>query len=602
MPLLALALSTALSADIDPAHIRHALADLPADGSRGVDIELPVNDVTRSRFHMVDSRTLPPALLRRYPGMRSFRGRDDTGRTARLDHSRETFHLSVRNGMDEWTMRLGTGQAVPSSSVPLPPATSTAETMPSVRRRRQAEYGNVRYDFRLAVAATSRYTARFGGTVEGGLTAVSHAVNRANEVFENDLGVHFTLAARNDRLILTDPARDPLETHEPGPTTVGFIDRRIGGGNYDVGHWLTTMFGGHSEVGTSCSDDVSDDFHATHKAAAWSGHAQPDSEPYAQGFLVHVLGMQLGAWPTPNGCTRFTLDDRAFEPGGGSTAMGYAPTGCGGNAQWLQPRSDPYFHAANIAQVRAWLASRGGRCARKRLGKASAPWIDPAPLAEEAIIPARTPFALEANVQATEPGRRLTYTWEQMDVGPQQKGELTDAGSGPLFRSMPPMPEPRRSFPRMTVVLGKEAIGPGEYLPTTNRVLTFRLTVRDNGGDDATIAQADTRVRVVDTGASFAMGSPMEGDAVPAAGPLTLRWDVAGTTLAPISCHFLEVHLSVDGGETWPYRLADSQRNEGHATLALPDEVPASDRARVRLRCDWRPFFAVSPGDFRIVR
>ncbi|KAF1008202.1 MAG: hypothetical protein GAK28_01181 [Luteibacter sp.] len=602
MPLLALALSTALTAAIDPAGVRDTLADLPVDGSRGVDIDLPIGDGTHSRFHMVDSRTLPAALLRRHPGLRSFRGHDDSGRTARLDHSRNALHLSVRNGVDEWTMHQDDGHAALDTAVErlAVPLAHVDDAKPAPRRRRDAGSGNVRYDFRLAVAATSRYTAMFGGTVEGGLIAVSHAVNRANEVFETDLGVHFTLAAHNDRLLLTDAKRDPFETHEPGPAAARFIDRKLGAGAYDMGHALTDIYGGESEIGTSCNDDMSADFHAGHKAAAWSGHAHPDNEPYAQGFMIYVLGQQLGAWATPNGCTRFTLDDRAVEPGGGSTAMSYAAGRCGGDAQWLQPRTDPYFHAINIAQVRSWLASRGGRCARKRLGKASAPWVDPTSLGEETVIPARTPFLLDARVQPSEPSRHLTYTWEQMDAGPEQKRELKDDGRGPLFRSMPPSTSSERIFPRLDAVLGHESPGPGETLPTTDRWLTFRLTVRDNGGDDATTTHADTRLRVVDTGRPFAVTSPSAGTRATAGLQVALRWDVAGTTEAPISCHFLDVDLSTDGGVTWSRQLATDEPNDGEALIPIPSDVPTTDKARIRIRCDWRPFLAVSPADFSI--
>ena len=601
MPLLALALSTALTTPPDPEALRSALSAVPTNGSDGVDIDLPMSDGGLSRFHLVDSRTLPASLMRRYPGLRSFRGHDATGRSARLDVSRSATHLSLRDGNDTWTLRLN-GHDV-SGSTPVPPRHSLSINSPLIATRPSRQHpfnGATHHDFRIAVASTSRRTAKFGGTVEGGLVAAAHEVNRANDILETDFGVHLTLAARNDRLILTRPEDDPFEASEPGPASVEFINRRIGESAYDIGHTLTDIFGGYSETGTSCSNDLSADFHATHKAAGWSGHAHPDTEPYAQDFMLHVLGSQLGAWPTANGCIRFTLDDRAFEPGSGSTAMGYAPTRCGGEAQWLQPRSDAYFHAANIAQVRSWLASRGGSCARKRLGKASAPWIDPASVAEEAVIPARTPFLLDARVFPGEPGRRLTYTWEQMDAGPEQKGALKDDSQGPLFRSMPPATTSQRIFPRLAALLGREDAAPGEALPTTNRLLNFRLTVRDNGGDDATTAHADRRLRVVDTGRPFSMAMPAAATRLAPGASLAVQWDVAGTTQPPISCHFLDVHLSVDGGETWPYELARDERNDGEATLVLPNEVPPTDKGRLRIRCDWRPFFAVSPGDFSI--
>lgn len=608
---LAPLVSQATSAIDEPA-LRRSLLRLPQDTRRSVELELPTGPATSSRFRVSDSGTLPPGLAARFPGLRSFRGRDAQGRTVRLDLSKGGVRASVRDGGTEWLLRPG------DAATPMPAAAST-ETAEGVASRsrpamdapgfparlvmaRSGGGGGIRYDFRLAVAADSRYVAAFGGTVEAALAEIVHAVNRANEVFETDAGVHFTLVEHNDRIIRADPRRDPYRRMDPGPATVQLIEREIGKRNYDIGHAVTTLFGGESHVGTSCGDDRRADFFATHKAAAWSGHAQPESEAYAVGFMIHVLGRQIGAWPTANGCGRSTLADRAVEPGGGSTVMGHAPTGCGGHAQWLQPRSDLYFHAANIEQMQAWLGSLGGRCAARRINPMAAPWIDPENLAEQLVIPARTPFALEGSAEPAAEGQRLTYAWEQMDAGDEQRGELKDIGNGPLFRSYAPTTSARRSFPRMAAVLGHEAAEPGETLPTTSRLLNFRFTVRDNGGEHATVASADTRVRVIDTGRPFAVLLPDEATRGVGGRALHVRWDIAGTTDAPIDCHFLEIDLSLDGGQTWlSAPLATDEKNDGEAEVMLPAVTTPTEQARLRLRCDWRPFFAVSPGDFTIV-
>jgi hypothetical protein len=592
---------------VDEPALRRTLLRLPQDASRSVEVTLPTGDTTYSRFRVRDSGTLPSALAAKFPGMRSFRGVDENGRTLRLDLSKAGLRASVRDGHAEWLLRPADATTMTPDGVLVTPAVppvyvTEADSAFPVSMAMARSGGSVRYDFRLAVAADSRYVARFGGTVEGALGEIVHVVNRANEVFETDVGVHFTLVDNNERIIRADPRRDPYRRMDPGPATVQLIDREIGKRNYDIGHAVTTLSGGESHVGTSCSDDRRADFFATHKAAAWSGHARPESEPHAFGFMIHVLGRQLGAWPTANGCSRPTLPDRAVEPGGGSTAMGYATSGCGGAAQALQRGSDLYFHALNIEQMQAWLGSRGGRCARKHINAVSAPWIDPEPLAEEKIIPARTPFLLEGSADPAATGDRLTYAWEQMDAGDEQRRELTDKGNGPLFRSFSPTPSGVRYFPRMASVLGHEIAEPGETLPSTSRLLNFRLTVRDNGGDHATVASADARIRVVDTGRPFAVLSPGASTRGVAGQALRVRWDVAGTTAEPISCHFLDIDLSVDGGETWlPTPAATDERNDGEADVMLPAIATTTDRARMRLRCDWRPFFAVSPGDFTIV-
>jgi hypothetical protein len=612
--LLLPSLAMASPPPLDEAALRRHLLALPVEGPRDLVVALPVDDGPHWRFRVRDSRTLPRGLLRRYPGLRSFRGVGDAGRTLRLDLSPSGIRASVRDGATTWTFRPGQaarqerrGHAVPRPLTTRPGTTDgmAAEVASAVAPLTTAMApggGAVRHDFRLAVAASSRYVASTGGTVDTALAEIAHAVNQANEVFETDVGVHFTLSDRTDRIIRADPTRDPFETNDPGMAAVTLIDREVGRGRYDIGHAVLTHTGGESHVGTSCSDARDADFFATHKAAAWSGHPAPASAPFAVDHLIHVLGRQLGAWPTANGCRHDTLDDRAMEPGGGSTAMGHASFGCGGEGQWLQSGADRYFHAASIEQMQTWLAARGGRCASRQLRTAVAPWIDPASLAERAVIPARTPFMLDASAEPAMPGRRLTYTWEQMDPGTGQKGPLQDTGEGPLFRSFPPSPSGQRTFPRMAAVLGHEAAEPGETLPATSRQLAFRLTVRDNGGDSATIASADTRLRVVDTGRPFAVTTPAAGSVAAPGERMRVRWDVAATNTPPIACHFVVIDLSTDGGRSWlSPALAVDEPNDGDASVDLPVQTAGTDTARVRVRCDWRPFFAVSPGDFRIL-
>lgn len=592
------------------ADLKKRLARLPMDGVTATSVHLPLGDGRHSLFRVRDSKTLPPALAAKFPGLRSFRGIDADGRTVRLDLSPGGVRMSVRDGPHEWTMRARTTAEWRASPVhgagarPFAAVAADARRLvhPAAEHRPASRGGSIRHDFRLAVAASSRYVAHFGGTTKGALAEIAHVVNQANEVFETDVGVHFTLVAGNDRLIRSRPSRDPFRHEDPGPAAVNLIDREIGAGNYDIGHALTDYTGGESHIGTSCSDARDADFLATHKAAAWSGHADPGTAASeAVGFMIHVLGRQLGAWPTASGCPDATLEGRAFEPGSGSTAMGLAPSSCG-HERPLQAHADRYFHAASLEQMQDWLASRGGSCAFRWINPASAAWIDPVPLAGQAVIPARTPFVLDARAEPVAKGRRLSYAWEQMDPSIGRRDVLAGHEGGPLFRSFPPMPNGRRVFPRMAVVLGDEPAGPEEAYPTTTRSLNFRLTVRDNGGEASTVTHADTRLLVVDTGRPFAVLDDGSSQIAFAGKTMALRWDVADTNRAPVSCHFVSIDLSLDNGRTWlEPALAIDEPNDGEARFSLPPDA-TSERARLRVSCDWRPFFAVSPRSFAIRR
>ena len=612
-----IALHAALFAVVSPAGadvlptslvaLNDALLRLALEGPRShAFVDLPVGDGRVSRFDVRDSRTLPVSLSRRFPGLRSFRGTDAEGRTARLDLAAGGVRLAIGAGASEWEAVARTAEQWHALSAPAIAATNdddatsaplrhivTRVSMPVPRGLHDSlptarSGGTVRYDIRLAVAVGSRLAGAWGTTVEDVLGEVAHRVNRANEVFETDVGVHFSLVDASDRLVMMRRSRDPFPRGDPAPAAVGLIDRIVGAANYDAGHAMLDLDGGESDVGTSCSDARDDDFLATHKAAAWSDGS--GATRHALDRFIHVLGRQLGAWPTANGCQRDTLDDRAFEPGSGTTAMSYAFGTCRQQSV-LQSHADRYFHAANIEQMHDWLAGAGGHCLSKRLLPVASPWIDPRSLDRRILVPARTPFTLSAHALPGEAGRRLTYTWEQMDAGEEQRGALIDDGHGPLVRSFPPSPAAHRDIPGF-------AGAPGETLPTSSRQLSFRLTVRDNGGDAATTASADVRVQTVDTGRAFAFLSHDHGQRVTAGAPMAVRWDVAGTDAPPLSCHFVHIDLSTDAGVSWR-RIAIDEPNDGAASPVLPDDAGGT-HARLRIRCDNRPFFAESPEDIPI--
>lgn len=513
---------------------RNALLALPADGRASTVVSLPLAEGDTSPFTVVDSRTVPRELMRRHPGLRSFRGTDAQGRSVRLDLARDMARLHVRRPDGTWepartiaTEPTAAPVAVPETTVvPAPGDASGRHT----RQRRALTQGNVHYDFRLALAAGSHFVDHHGGTPEAALGALTHMVNRANEVLEVDLGVHLTLAAKNDRLFVTDREGDPLEFGEPRTAAVEFIRRRLPAGAYDLGHSLTRLDGGESETGTVCSDALDADYLGTHKASASSGGVDDDGA--FTNFLL-VLGNQLGAPFRDNRC-------------------------------WACHA----FDGPSIERVRTWLASRGGRCGKQRLATGMAAWIDPDSLAEPQVIPAHTPFWLEAAVTPGTPGRRLSYAWD-------------DDSFEPRIRSIGPRLSPRREFTT--------------HLPERSGWLDFRLTVRDNAGADSTFATGGKRLQVIDTGRAFAM-EPVASAL--AGGPLAVRWDPAGTTAEPISCHFLDALLSVDDGASWQ-TLANYVPNNGAAVLTLPADT-RSEGARLRLACDWHPFYAESPAPFAI--
>jgi hypothetical protein len=61
-------------------------------------------------------------------------------------------------------------------------------------------------------------------------------------------------------------------------------------------------------------------------------------------------------------------------------------------------------------------------------------------------------------------GDALTYSWEQMDVGPAGNWN-TPTGNAPLFRSFPPVATPVRYFPKLSDQVNNTTTI-GEILPS----------------------------------------------------------------------------------------------------------------------------------------
>ena len=74
----------------------------------------------------------------------------------------------------------------------------------------------------------------------------------------------------------------------------------------------------------------------------------------------------------------------------------------------------------------------------------------------------------------------LTFQWEQMDTGLSTNTLSfgTDLGNNALFRSYEPRTVSSRDFPALGTQLNN-GIDDAEVLPSTERDLNFRLTVRD---------------------------------------------------------------------------------------------------------------------------
>lgn len=441
--------------------------------------------------------------------------------------------------------------------------------------------------YRLAIATTGEYSEFHGGTKDSVMAALVTLVNRVNQVYMRDLSTTFELVADNDDLIFLDASTDPFSNDDTDIDKIAdVIDPVIGSSGYDIGHLVGTGAGGLAGFGVACT---------TAKAEGVTGNPQPINDAFSIDYVAHEIGHQLGADHTFNGlvgaCDGNRVSTAAFEPGSGSTIMGYTGI-C--ETQNLQANSDPYFHVHSLEQMAAFTRQAGGSACGVRTAKTNqAPVVD---AGNNFTIPARTPFKLTGSATDAD-GDTLTYSWQQSDLGsatnsPQE--DATDSGDGPLFRVFNPSSDGTRTFPQMSDVMSGQ-VSYGEALPTTSRDLTFKLLVRDGNGN---IADDSVTITVVGNQQGFAVTEPTSGT-LWTLGTHTVRWQTADTENAPISCSFVDILLSLDGGESFPTLVADDVPNDGQHDVTLAN-LASSANGKLKVMCSNNVFFAVNAGNLQI--
>jgi hypothetical protein len=572
-------------------------ADVKAQNSNVI-FSFPMPNGTMSRFKIVESSVMEPELQAKFPDIRTYLGQgiDDPYSVVRFDYTPLGFHAMILspNGtvfIDPYSMN-ETDYYMSYYKDDFRPAfeknfkclTESNDNLP-VYTNITNRTGEQLRTYRIAVAATGEYTAFFGGTVPAALAAIITSINRITGVYELEMSLRLVVVANNLLVIYTNGASDPYSNNNGGAMlgeNQANLDAVIGTANYDIGHvYSTGNFGGIAGLQVVCSPSS--------KGHGATGSSSPVGDPWDIDYVAHEMGHQFAGNHTQNNINCNANPGTAWEPGSGITIMGYAGV-CAPN---LSNHSIPYMHGGNIFNefIPFTQSGTGNNCpVTTNTGNLPPAVTIPA---GGFTIPISTPFYLTGS--AVDPDSDpLTYSWEQTNTGPQGNPNAP-VGNAPLFRPFAPVTNGTRTFPKLSDIINNTQVL-GEILPSYERFMRFRLTVRDNRAGGGGIGSEELIFFTAGTAGPFLVTYPNTN--VTISGAQTVTWAVANTNTAPVSCANVKISLSTDGGNTFPTVLAASTANDGSEGITLP--AINSTQARIKIEAVDNIFFDMSNANFTI--
>lgn len=452
------------------------------------------------------------------------------------------------------------------------------------------------YTYRLAVATTAEYSDDYGDTPSSVLANVVTVVNNVNSVFERDAAVRMVLVANTEQVFhYSNP--DPYtngNTEDMINENPAVLNAAFSVNGYDIGHVFGTNGGGLANLAGVCNSEGG--LAQYPKARAASCKFGPYDGPLFYIIAGHEMGHQFNATHTFNSCDNDNeTPETGYEPGSGSTIMCYNGNGvCGTNH--VQPTSDAFFHVNSMLRIQTFTRTQGGSTCKQVIAEGNEMPVADIPMEGGFFIPKSTPFKLTGSATDVNDPNTMTYTWEQYDLGPWSAlgSPITSA---PLFRWYPPTTSTTRIFPRIeTIVANANDIR--EVLPTIDRELTFRFVVRDNHTDAGAFNFDEIKFNCKASAGPFLVTYPNAAETFAVGDAVTVTWDVANTNLSPVNCQKVNLHLSTDGGLTYPTLLVADVDNDGTAYVVMPN-MPTTT-ARIRVEAADNIFFDISNQNFTI--
>ena len=593
---------------------------------RSIELILPNEKGDFESFNLMPAKVLSSELQSKYPNVKTYLGISNDRRNVKVRLSDSPLGVNIwilmPNGLNHFVQPLKDDSRVyfsylrsekPFSEVFKCYTKTEDKTTSSYLKSKniassQLELSENIKTFRIAISATGEFTSFWGddddsnGTnSEDAFAAVASTINRVNEVFENDLGIHLELVS-DSSLLYDNPETDPY-TDDLNEEVQKTLDDVFGSENYDVGQVFDygQADGNAGYIGSVCIDSKKGSAYTSHPFISTSGGVFMN-DYFDLDYVAHELGHQFGAFHTFS----HNMEGAGVnsEPGSGSTIMGYAGiTGLDNVAL----HGDPYFHYYSIKNITDYVESSS--CFSSESVNNQSPIVS---AGEDIVIPMGTAYELIA--EAGDPDLDiLYYCWEQLDNGQVDATNFgPDKVNGAQARSLPPSLLNYRYIPNMTAILNGNLT---QRNPSTNdnwetvsnvdRTLTWGITIRDRSAD--TIGQqgrtaSDKKIITVDSnlGPFKIISQNQTGLLWEAGSRQIINWDVAGTNLSPIETKNVNIYFSADGFNSSEI-LLENTPNDGSAEVIVPSTV-SSTNARIMIKPDNSIYFAVNKKDISVIQ
>ncbi len=619
---------------IDQSQLQALLSRLPSNPDDGQSFDLPTPDGQQRTFRMWNSPMFEPELAAKFPEINTYTAVaiDNGAVTAKIDYTTKGFHAMIFDGENTYFIDPYSTDADGyyivyykkdyrrdathfmscdfDDDVNIKPERGTQfNTDGSLPAQIMATHGSQRKTYRLALSCTGEYAKAVDGsnpTTTGVLSAMTTTMNRVNGVYEREVSATMVFTSYQNQLIYLNPSTDPFYSNNDGGQLLDENQDNTSSimpsSAYDIGHIFSTGGGGIAQLGCVCNNN--------YKAMGVTGSPNPVGDAYDVDYVCHEMGHQFGAEHTFNantgGCYYNASETHSYEPGGGSTIMAYAGICGGGND--LQSNSDDYFHTASLLDISDFITNGfwgagGSSCGTGATGT-TPPTVAIAGTSFK--IPYKTPFELIAEPASASPSDGITYCWEEWDLGNSSDFNDDEANgasftTGPAFRSFPAVASQVRTFPKMQRILAGNLSSLGERTATVARTSKFKLTARNitDGWGTFNAPSQTVSLQVVNTGEGFKVTSQNSATTWATGSQQTVTWSVAQTNAAPISCNNVDIFMSADGGNTFPYIVATGLANTGTATITVPTSFNGSN-CRIKVKGSGNVFFNVNSANITV--